>query len=106
MYNAPFHFSCQDMDLAEVERQTLKTCFFPGVCDNSRGVDDPTRKDGLERRKSRAADELVAFSIGHQVNFHALVHRQRGYGHAGSRRFVGGESLIIHLVDARVSRPA
>jgi hypothetical protein len=77
--------------------------FHPGVLRQFRAaLTIPTRKDALERRKSRAAGELVAFSIGHQVNFHALAHRQREYGHAGSRGFVGGESLIIHLVDARV----
>jgi hypothetical protein len=50
MYNAPFHFSCQGMDLAAAERQTPKTCFFPACCDNSRGVDDPAGKDALDRR--------------------------------------------------------
>jgi hypothetical protein len=64
MYNAPFHFSCQGMDLAAAERQTPKTCFFPACCDNSRGDDDPARKDALDRRKSCTAGELVAFSIG------------------------------------------
>jgi hypothetical protein len=50
--------------------------FFPDVCDISRGVDESDEEKRARSRNSCAAGEasLVAFSIGDQVNFHALAH--------------------------------